>query len=132
MKHQPNPEEPERCLASDLLVTDCSGCRGSDESFVDALLRSEPELVPDYGEPDTDPKPDEELAGHALRPVERDKFWLRTAPADPEKVVRTSRTFRANYPGTKCPLCPKFIMSGQWIINTNMGYAHAACLGEVE
>ena len=50
MKHEPDPEDPRRCRATDLLVTDCSGCRGSDESFADLLLASEREwtvLVPD-------------------------------------------------------------------------------------
>lgn len=30
MKHEPDPEDPRRCRATDLLVTDCSGCRGAD------------------------------------------------------------------------------------------------------
>jgi hypothetical protein len=128
MKHQPNPEEPERCLATDLLVTDCSGCRGSDESFVNALLSTEPEPAIDYGDPDDDPNPDQELAARALTPIPRDRFWLRTGEADPRTAVRTSRTFRANYTGSKCPLCPKPINAGQWIVNTNLGYAHTTCM----
>lgn len=130
MKHEPDPEDPRRCRATDLLVTDCSGCRGADESFADLVLASEPEPRVDYGKPDEDPTPDEEPAGHALRPVPRDRFWLRTGEANPDSVVRTSRVFRASYTGTKCPLCPKFIQAGQWIINTNQGYAHSHCLGE--
>jgi len=128
MKHGPDPDDPNRCRATDLLVTDCSGCRGSDETFVDMLLASEkdPGLIDD--EPDKAPFPDSELVGHALRPVPRDRFWLRTGEANPEKIVRTGRTFRASYSGTKCPLCPKFVMAGQWAVNTNMGYAHLACL----
>jgi hypothetical protein len=121
------PDEDGRCRATDLLPSDCAGCRGSDTTFVDALLATEPDPDTDYGEPDTEPTPDEELSARALRPV-RDHFWLRTGESDPSNVVKTSRIFRANYTGTKCPFCPTFIQSGQWIVNTNMGYAHAKCL----
>jgi hypothetical protein len=122
------PDEYGRCRATDLLSEDCAGCRGSDTTFVDALLASEPDPDPDYGEPDTEPDRDEELAARALRPVPRDKFWLRTGEADPGKVVRTGRPFKSMYSGTKCPLCPKIIRANQRIVNTSAGYAHARCL----
>lgn len=121
------PDEDGRCRATDLLVTDCAGCRGSDTTFADLVLASEPEPEADYGVPDREPEPDEELAARALRPV-RGAFWLRTGEIDLSKVVRTSRVFRATYSSSKCPLCPRFIQSGQWIVNTNVGYAHAQCL----
>jgi hypothetical protein len=122
------PDEDGRCRATDLLPSDCAGCRGSDTSFVDALLASEPEPAAEYGEPDRELGREEELAGHALRPVSKDRFWLHTGETEPNRAVKTSRIFRANYTGTKCPFCPRFIESGQWIANTNMGYAHAKCL----
>lgn len=122
------PDEDGRCRATDLLPEDCAGCRGSDTTFADLVLASEPDPAVDYGEEDREPEPDEELAARALRPVERDHFWLRTGEADTSKAVKTSRIFRASYTGTKCPFCPKFIQSGQWVANTNMGYAHAKCL----
>jgi hypothetical protein len=124
------PDEDGRCRATDLLPSDCAGCRGSDTTFVDALLATEREPDIDYGVPDTDPTADEELSARALHPVARDRFWLRTGEANPERAVKTSRTFRASYTGSKCPFCPKLIQSGQWIVNTNVGYAHAKCMEE--
>lgn len=126
------PDEDGRCRATDLLVTDCSGCRGSDESFVDALLASEPEPEADYGVPDDqEPDYDAELRARALRPVSfRDPATLNTGPADPKRLARMSRPFPAHYTGGKCPACPRGIFERQMIVKTNLGYAHASCLEE--
>lgn len=129
MKHQPNPDEPERCLATDLLVTDCSGCRGSDESFVDVLLASEPEPEADYEEAEAlDMPPDLNPLDSANRGLHKRKWWLDTGK--PTVLVANSRAFRSHYNGTRCQAkCGEEIRSGQWIAYTNAGgYAHAACL----
>lgn len=130
MKHEPDPDDPTRCRVTDLLLTECSGCRGSDESFVNALLRTEREPVADYGEQDREPTPDEELAARTLRPIERDRFWLNTGDAPRRQIFRLGRTFRAHFDGPKCPACPKAVLAGELIAKTNMGYAHALCLEE--
>jgi hypothetical protein len=142
VKHQPNPEEPDRCLASDLLVTDCSGCRGSDESFVDALLSSESEppgrkaeveLPLGFTEPDADgryvdDRPEDPSAPHYRNPKPV-KWWLDTGPS--VNVLPDSRAFQSSYGGSPCRgRCRGQIRSGQIIVHLNIGgYAHAGCVG---
>lgn len=129
MKHQPNPEEPERCLASDLLVTDCSGCRGSDESFVNALLAGEPEPEADYSEAQPlDRRVDLNPLDPANRGFHRSKWWLDTGK--PTVLAADSRPFRSSYSGTVCQArCGEPIKTDQWIVHTTMGgYVHLKCL----
>lgn len=135
MKHQPNPEEPERCLASDLLVVDCSGCRGSDESFVDALLASEKEPPGRKAEVElplgyVDPDPREEEQDRPGPPRERykgERWWLNTGK--PTQVVPDSRAFTSSYSGSFCRCCDHEIKERQLIQHVNIGgYAHVRCL----
>lgn len=131
-RHESNPEEPDRCRATDLLITDCSGCRGSDESFVNALLRGEPEQVlrdsePDYEGPDLDGRePTDRPPVPYGRPVAA-KWWLDTGAH--RDLGPSSHPFEASYGGSPCQQCHQRIKIGQRIVHTNRGgYAHAACL----
>lgn len=129
MRHAPDPEDPTRCLATDLLVTDCSGCRGSDESFVDALLGTEREPVADYGEVEPIEVPDHlnPLDGKN-RGLHNRKWWLDTGPTT--ELVADSHPFKSSYRGSQCKArCGEEIRTGQQIVHVNVGgYAHVKCL----
>lgn len=143
MKHAPNPEEPDRCQATDLLVTDCSGCQGSDESLVDALLsseaetpgrKSEVELPLGLEEPDetgryVDDRPEDPNAPHYRNPKPV-KWWLDTGPN--ANIRPDSRAFQSSYSGSPCRgRCRGQIRTGQRIVHLNIGgYAHVDCLEE--
>jgi hypothetical protein len=134
VKHE--ADEDGRCRATDLLVTDCSGCRGSDESFVNALLKTEHGPWSSDQEPELGPAPDEEgrypddrVSGDMTnrgRPMAR-KWWLDTGP--PTDVVADSHAFKSSYNSGPCKSCGRPIMTGQRIVHVNVGgYAHVQCL----
>lgn len=136
MKHEPDPEDPRRCRATDLLVTDCSGCRGADESFVDALLASEKESPGRKAEVElplglTEPDPDGRYVDDRP-PVPRERYkgerwWLNTGK--PTQVVPDSRAFQSSYSGSRCRCCDHEIKERQLIQHVNIGgYAHVRCL----
>lgn len=117
------PDEDGRCRATELLVTECSGCRGSDTSLVDALTTSE--RPADYEQA----TPNDRLAVHQLgfHYVGRGKWWLDTGPAT--ELIPDSHPFRSNYNGSLCKSCRKEIKTGQRIVHVNVGgYTHVACL----
>lgn len=127
------PDESGRCRATDLLPSECAGCRGSDTRFVDLLLASEPDPPTYYGEPDRALTRDEELDAYALRPVERDRFWLNTGKATVAPVA-LGHTFRSKYYGSHCQLCPDVIKNDQYIVRLAQpqGYAHRDCYDRAE
>ena len=131
MKHAPDPDDPARCRATDLLVTDCSGCRGSDETFVDKLLATEPEPEADYSEAPVLERPvDLNPLDPVNRGLHRSKWWLDTGK--PTVLQADSRPFKSSYSGTVCQAkCGEMIKTDQWIVHTTMGgYVHLKCLEE--
>lgn len=130
MRHEPNSEEPDRCRATDLLITDCSGCRGSDETFVNALLSGERDPQADYekAQPNDRLKPSLDPLARDGRLVAHGKWWLDTGP--PTVLIADSHEFKASYGGGGgCKACPDPIRTGQMIVHVNVGgYAHVKCL----
>jgi hypothetical protein len=131
VKHEPNPEEPDRCRVTDLLVTDCAGCRHSDTRFVDALLATEREPAADYEEaqPNDRGRPDLNPLDNLNRGLHRRKWWLDTGPTT--ELVADSHQFEASWGGRCVARCGEPIKSGQQIVHVNIGgYVHVKCLGE--